>query len=213
MNNIQQNELLKILYTLKSFGFNYIKSIDFSKLDNKINLPNNIDKLEEIVQNCSLCQISNSTKNKLFLDGDINSKVIFISTYNFSDNKPINTLFDDILTKVLNTKREDILVLHILKCNTNNSDQNNNLYIKSCKDYLYKQLEILNPKLIITLGDSFKYLLNDNNDIENIHGATFQYKDIDLIPLYDLQYLYRNPSSKKDTMVDLQKIKLLMENL
>ena len=115
-------------------------------------------------------------------------------------------------SNVININLENIYTTSLLKCEIfEKIDLNEE--IKNCKNYLLKQIEILEPKLIITLGDVYKYILNDTTSLSKLRGKIFKFNNIDLIPIYHPDTLLRNPSLKIDTFTDLKKIKLLTEKL
>jgi len=210
MDKEEKDKLLNLLYGLKLYGYKYIKPIDFNKLQNNIALPDNYTQLEDMINNCNLCRLSNQAKDKIVSNGDISSKIIFISVYDFRYNSALNKLFNDMLVNVLEISPDDILHLDIVKCNISDNIKIEDDDISNCKQYIIKQLDILQPRLIITLGDSYRYLLNDDTKLNLLHGTIHKYKNIDLVPIYDIDTLYRNPSLKKETMEDLLKIKYMM---
>ncbi len=56
-------------------------------------------------------------------------------------------------------------------------------------------------------------MMNNNSDISEVSGNIYDYMDAKLIPMMDLNFVYKNPSYKKEMFKDLQKIKVLMEEL
>ena len=84
--------------------------------------------------------------------------------------------------------------------------------IEMCLEYLRKQIEILKPKIIITLGISFNYLMKNDEKIVDVSGNIYNYNNSKLVPLLDPEFIYKNPSYKAKLFNDLKKIKLLMEN-
>lgn len=207
-----KNKILNNLYTLKSIGFRYMMPLNINKIDSiNIDLPNDLDKVQDIVNNCNLCSLGNSSRDKIFGIGDKNAKLIFISTTPIFNNEDFDTILNSMLNNILKISKNDIYLLAILKCNVNDKISNLSHEISICKDYLVKQLELLEPKLIVTLGDSYNYLLNDNSEISTIRGTMLKYNNIDLLPIYHPNLLLRNPSLKKETLGDLKKIRLLMD--
>jgi DNA polymerase len=96
---------------------------------------------------------------------------------------------------------KDIYVLNILKCLptdiTNISSQ-----VQICKPYVKKQIDIINPKVIVVFGEISQYLI-DSQD----------YNNIKLIPTYHPSFLLKNPSLKRDALEDLKKVKSIIEAL
>ena len=67
MTKRNKNNILYKLNFLKSLGFEYCENINLSiNLENTQKLPNNLNELKNIVDNCHLCSLSKSRKNVLF---------------------------------------------------------------------------------------------------------------------------------------------------
>ncbi|MCK5293459.1 MAG: uracil-DNA glycosylase, partial [Arcobacteraceae bacterium] len=196
MNMKVKNKILSNLYSLKSIGYNYISPVDFNEYNNE--LPNDIDKLKDVVDNCNLCNLSHTSKNKIFLLGDNNAKIVFISTTPMIDKESVKNLFITMIENVLKISKDDICLLSLLKCSSDLELTKISNEIDICKGYMIKQIELINPKLIVTLGDSYNYLLNENKEISSIRGMLFKYNNITLLPMYHPSLLLRNPSLKKD---------------
>ena len=204
----KKNKILNYLHLSKIFGFKYVNELDLSENTIYFDLPNDIDEINTIINNCSLCSFNNTSDSKIINNINFDNDILFISTFNLSQN---DNTFKLMLKNVLNLDLNDVNLLTIIKCDVKydeNCDQQSDI----CKDYLFKQIEIIKPKLIVTLGDAYSYLINKDVNISSIRGNMLKYKNINLIPMYHPQTLLRNPSLKKDALLDLKKIKLLMES-
>jgi DNA polymerase len=74
-----------------------------------------------------------------------------------------------------------------------------------------KQIELIQPKLIVTLGaTAYHYLTGDDTEISKVRGTIHKQKGYSVIPTYHPSYLLRNPSAKKEVFEDLLKVKVLM---
>ena len=79
MTKTIKNQILKNLYNLKSFGYEYHESLDFFSTEvRNFKLPNNLNELKNSVEHCYLCELSKSRKNVLFAYGNSNSDIMFI---------------------------------------------------------------------------------------------------------------------------------------
>jgi DNA polymerase len=189
-------------------GFKYHQSIN---MDNKtFNLPNDLNAIQDIVNDCHLCTLGKTSKERIFFIGNKDSKIIFITTIPINDDED-TVILNNMLKNVLNISIEDICLLNIIKCKTLKDISSLSSSVDICKNYIKKQIELLNPRLIVTLGDSYNYLLDDNTDISILSGSVLKYKEIDLVPIYHPTLLNKNPSLKKRAFWDLKKIKSLME--
>jgi len=210
MQESSKNKILNYYYNLKSYGFKYCEPIELNDINN--HLPNNINELNNMISNCLLCSLSKNSNKKEHGYGDINSKIMLLSTKSIFNDKNEIDMVQKMFKNIIGIDLKDIYFETILKCNSIDKE-NIESEIEICKDYIIKQIDLLKPKLIITLGDSYNYLLNDNINISKIRGNILKYKNINLIPMYHPNLLLRNPSLKKEALEDLNKIKLLMEKI
>ena len=210
------NRLIKLkhLYNLKLLGEEYFEGFDIKELS--IEMPKDLEKLKEIVLNCHLCNLAKTRTNVVFGEGNPNAKLMFIGEAPGRDEdlqgKPFVGRSGEVLTKmienVLYLKRKDVYITNIIKCRPPQNRDPELSEIESCKGYLIKQIEIIKPKIIVTLGRiAFRYLLNDTTPITKARGKIYDYKGIKVIPTFHPSYLLRNPSKKREAMIDLKFIR------
>lgn len=215
-----KNRILKQLNFLKSIGYDYHDNIDLSMNQAPNNqLPNSFEDLKNITKNCFLCELSKSRKNVLFGQGDQNAKLMFIFDEPTATEDEMNSFFvgkngeqlAKMIENVLPLKKEDVYITPLVKCRSNNGA--NISHYESCSAYLHKQIDILNPKLIVTLGEkTYQYLLNDfDSSFSQIRGNLLKFKEYSILPMHSASFLIRNPSSKKEAFSDLLKIKSILE--
>ncbi len=204
---------LKHLYQLTMFD-EYHDGFSDKNID--IKMPKDLVQLKEIVLNCNLCNLSKTRTNVVFGEGNPNSKIMFIGEAPGREEdiqgRPFVGRSGEMLTKmienVLFLKRDEVYISNIVKCRPPQNRDPQIEEVESCKGYLLKQIEIINPKIIVTLGRiAFKYLLNDETPITKARGKIYNFKGIKVIPTFHPSYLLRNPSKKKEALRDLQFIK------
>ena len=217
---MQKLKLLKKLYLYKYLGYEYFEE-QFSQSENEIDhLPNSINKLQNVVGSCNLCSLSKTRKNVVFGEGNHNSKIIFIGEgpgmNEDNRGRPFVGKAGELLTKiiqnVLEIKREEIYIANIVKCRPPNNRVPMKEEANLCIPYLFKQIELIKPKILVTLGaTAYKYLINDlNASITRVRGEVQQFDGMTLIPTFHPSYLLRNPSAKKDVFIDFLKIKKIL---
>ncbi|HCW93700.1 MAG TPA: uracil-DNA glycosylase, partial [Flexistipes sinusarabici] len=115
-----------------------------------------------------------------------------------------------LLTKMINAmglEREDVFIANIVKCRP---PQNRNPFkdeISTCIGYLYKQIEIIKPEVIISLGGvAAQALLNTEKGISRLRGKFTELNGIKLMPTFHPAYLLRNPKMKRPAWEDLQEV-------
>jgi uracil-DNA glycosylase len=118
----------------------------------------------------------------------------------------------DMIEKVLNLNIQSVYFTHAVKCKPFGFQNPSPSECSSCAPFLSKQLELIKPRVIVTLGpDAYHIVSGDNGDYERLRGEIIPYGDAFIIPMYHPLYLVRNPSLKKEAMRDLQTIKAQLQ--
>lgn len=221
MKSYQNLVLLKSLYRYKSLGFSYIDPISVNNDEEpfSLTLPSDLDMLHKQMSQCHLCDLSKSRQRVLSGLGNPDADIMFIdgspsmiedeSADSFSGRS--GSSLKKMIENVLGLNINDIYLTHVLKCRPSHQHNILESELSSCKPYLFKQIEIINPKIIVTLGElAYTSLIKDANTFENVRGHNIPYENKTLVPIYHPAHLLRNPSLKKCTMADLVNIKGLL---
>jgi DNA polymerase len=84
----------------------------------------------------------------------------------------------------------------------------------TCMPYLKRQLEIINPKIIVTLGNTpKKYLTGVEIGITKVRGDWLEWRGIPVMPTYHPAYLLRNNNKIPEFEEDLAKVLNLLRNI
>ncbi len=215
MKNLYNALMLKKLLSLKELGFNYVEPVQEFKDDN-ISLPNDLNSLYQIVLNCHLCELSKTRQNVVFGEGNVNADIMFVGegpgASEDAQGRPFVGRAGELLTKmienVLYIPRSQVYIANIVKCRP---PQNRTPLPKealTCRPYLFKQIELIKPRLIVALGSTaYRYLTDDTTPISRVRGHIIQKENYKIIPTYHPSYLLRNPSAKKEAYADMLKVK------
>ncbi len=219
MKNLRNALLLKQLYQLKQLGYNYTNIAVYKEEELNLSLPNTLESLKKQAQNCHLCELSKSRQKVVCGEGDPHADLLFIGeapgATEDSSGKPFVGRSGELLTKmienVLHVSRSDVYITNIVKCRPPNNQVPTASQAHTCQPYLLKQIELIKPKMIITLGaTAYHFLTGDETEISKVRGTIHKQNGYTLIPTYHPSYLLRNPSAKKDVFEDLKKVKELM---
>ncbi|NPA55912.1 MAG: uracil-DNA glycosylase [Epsilonproteobacteria bacterium] len=210
MNNLLK---LKHLYNLKFLNEEYFEGFE---IQNEIQIPNDYEELKQLVSNCRLCPLSHQRTNVVFGEGNLKAQLMLIGEAPGREEdlqgRPFVGRSGEMLTKMLKNvlalDRSEVYIANIIKCRPPFNRDPNMEEIENCKHYLIKQIEIIQPKLIVTLGRvAFSALLNDTTPITKARGKVYSFMGIKVIPTFHPSYLLRNPSKKRDALEDLNFIK------
>ena len=104
-------------------------------------------------------------------------------------------------------KREDVYIANILKCRPPNNRAPLPDEIAACEDNVKRQVEMINPRVICTLGKfASQTLLGTETPISTLRGNFREYNGIKVMPTFHPAYLLRNPDDKKLVWQDMKKV-------
>ncbi|MDR2436516.1 MAG: uracil-DNA glycosylase [Endomicrobium sp.] len=184
----------------------------------------NLETLKKAIDSCKECALSSSRLNAVIGVGSPAADLMFVGEAPGFDEdhkgEPFVGKAGQLLTKIIEAMgytREIVYIANIVKCHpmvdpTDPEKRSNDraptpLEMETCKYYLDKQIEIIKPKIIVTLGSSStKGLLYNEEPISKIRGVLKEYKGIKLMPTYHPAALLRNPSLKKLVWDDIKKV-------
>jgi len=100
------------------------------------------------------------------------------------------------LISALGLTREDVYITNVVKCRPPDNRNPEPEEAAQCRPILQRQIELLNPRLILTLGNvPLKALNPQARGITGARGHTFKYLDWTVLPTYHPSYLLRNPAA------------------
>jgi len=174
-----------------------------------------ISELKDFVHSCSMCSLkkyarlpvpgAGSFKKRIMLIGEAPGKEEDIQNAPFVG--PAGQLLTKALTK-LAINREDIYITNIVKCRPQNNQTPSDEHIQICKTILEKEINLIQPEVIICLGKTATNgLLGTKYSIQSVRGKILYYKNIPVIPTYHPAFLLRNQSKicKLQFFEDLKK--------
>jgi DNA polymerase len=174
--------------------------------------------LSEEVAECSRCpELVKSRSQTVFGTGDPDSRLLFLGEAPGADEDiqgiPFvgrsGKLLDDIITKGMKIRREDVYICNILRCRPPGNRPPAIDEASNCRHFFEKTIKIVNPQFICCLGSvATRYLLQTDKSIGLMRGRVHDYNGIKVICTYHPSYLLRLPSAKKDAWED---VKLLMK--
>ena len=126
--------------------------------------------LEDTVRACERCELCKTRTNIVFADGSPNAKIMFVGEapgeQEDQTGKPFVGRAGKLLDKYLlavGLSRESVYIANILKCRPPKNRDPKPVEQDVCIAYLYEQMRIINPKLIVCLGRIAAIRLIDKN--------------------------------------------------
>ena len=170
--------------------------------------------IEKNIAGCVACTLVETRTNVVPGEGDPHAKLMFIGEAPGADEdaqgRPFVGRAGQLLTKIIESiglKREDVFIANILKCHPPGNRNPLPGEINACTPHLKKQIELIKPTVICTLGKfASQTLLNTETPISRLRGEFKEYCGVKLMPTYHPAYLLRNVIGKKDVWEDMKKI-------
>ncbi len=180
-----------------------------------------LDSLRLRLRNCSRCKLCNDRQTVVFGQGNIRAELVFIGEGPGADEDKSGIAFvgkaGKLLTQMIHSigiNRESVFICNVVKCRPPGNRNPDNEEMATCSPFLFKQLEILKPKLIVTMGNiATKTLLPQASGIMKMRGKRTVFQDIPLIPSFHPSYLLRNPSALNLVWDDLRQIRQVLFHL
>jgi uracil-DNA glycosylase len=121
-----------------------------------------------------------------------------------------------LLTKIIEAidlKREDVYIANVIKCRPPGNRNPEPDEVETCEPFLFRQIDIIKPKVIVALGKfGAQTLLRTLDPISRLRGRVYDYRGAKLIPTFHPAYLLRNPSSKREVWEDMKKVRELLKS-
>ncbi|MFX1452792.1 MAG: uracil-DNA glycosylase, partial [Promethearchaeota archaeon] len=166
-------------------------------------------------KNCTACPLGSlGRKHVVFGDGDPDAQLMFIGEGPGREEdiqgKPFVGRAGQLLNRSLETlgvQRKDVYITNIVKCRPPNNRTPTPLESQTCKKLLLvKQIKIIRPQVICTLGSAaIQGLLDQTNiKISQVRGKKRVMDGIIIIPTYHPAYILRNPNELKTFITDLE---------
>lgn len=177
-----------------------------------------LEGLKREVLRCRACDLSRTRLNVVFGAGNPKAGLMFVGEAPGSEEDiqglPFVGRAGQLLTKIIEAmglRREDVYIANLLKCRPPNNRAPLPDEISACRENVRRQIAIIKPKVICTLGKfASQMLLNTEITISQLRGNFYEYEGIKVMPTFHPAYLLRNPHDKKLVWADMKKIKKLL---
>src|ERR1051326_7040472 len=155
-------------------------------------------EMAKVASACEKCKLAKTRTNVVYGVGNPNADLMFIGEAPGRDEdlkgEPFvgraGQLLTDII-KAMKLTRDDVYIANVIKC----------------RPLIRRQIEIIQPKVIVTLGRfALQSLMERGYAISGARGQWLDFHGIKVMPTYHPAYLLRNPAAKKDVWADMKKV-------
>jgi len=175
----------------------------------------NFESLKHEVLSCTKCPLHLSRTNVVFGNGNPQASIMLIAEAPgfYEDKSGIvfqgksGELLDKILEASGFNRNEHLFISNIIKCRPPNNRPPTLPEKEACLPYLYQQIELINPQIIILLGaTALKGLIDPNARITQVRGQWINWENRWVMPTYHPSALLRNPTLKRPVWDDFKAV-------
>ena len=174
-----------------------------------------LDGFRQRICDCTKCALAKTRQNFVFGSGNPAADIMFIGeapgAQEDRQGLPFVGEAGQLLTKIIEAiklRREEVFICNVLKCRPPNNRDPLPQEVETCEPYLKRQIEIVRPRIICSLGRfATQTLLKTTQSMGRLRGQTHEYEGIPVIPTYHPAALLRNPRWKRDTWEDMKRLR------
>jgi uracil-DNA glycosylase family 4 len=173
-------------------------------------------ELRSAVAQCSACSLCKARKNTVFGVGDESADWMIVGEAPGAEEdergEPFvgqaGRLLDSMLASIGLSRGKDasanVYIANVLKCRPPGNRNPEPVEVAQCTPYLMRQIELVQPKLIVAMGRfAAQTLLNSDASIASMRGRAFRCHGVPTVVTYHPAYLLRNLPDKAKAWEDL----------
>jgi DNA polymerase len=166
---------------------------------------------------CTKCALQHSRKNAVPGEGPANAEIMFIGEgpgfYENEQGRPFvgqaGKFLDELLTGI-GMKREQVFIGNVVKCRPPGNRDPLPDELAACSAYLERQIQAINPRVIVTLGRFSMARFLPNARISDVHGQSYQVKGRTIVPMYHPAAALHQPSLRPMVEIDFKRLPVLI---
>lgn len=161
--------------------------------------------LESAVLSCRKCPLAETRRKAVPGEGDIRTDLMFVGEGPGHDEdiqgKPFVGRAGQLLTKIIAAMKYDrrqVYITNVVKCRPPSNRNPKPEEMAQCRDYLLEQIDIIRPRVIVTLGRvAADFFIKSSARMSDLRGHFYDYQGIRIMPTFHPSYLVRNEGNKE----------------
>jgi uracil-DNA glycosylase len=167
----------------------------------------------DVGDDCSRCKLHRLGRRQIvFGVGNPDADLMFVGEAPGADEDEQGIPFvgraGQLLTKMIAAMgfdRDQVYIANVIKCRPPQNRPPEPDEIASCEPFLFRQIDAVQPKVIVALGSfAAKTLLETEQPISRLRGTVYDFRGVKLVPTFHPSYLLRSPDKKRDAWQDLK---------
>jgi DNA polymerase len=192
----------------------FYEALGFERMPVAVTRADSLRILRSELGDCTRCRLSRNRKTVVFGEGNARARLMFIGEGPGREEdiqgRPFVGDAGQLLTRLIEKmgfKREDVYIANIVKCRPPSNRDPQEDEIAACLPFLKRQIRVISPEVIITLGRIAAHTLMEvKTPISRLRGKFDTYEGVPLMPTFHPAYLLRNPKDKILVWADAQKV-------
>ena len=172
-----------------------------------------LDEISKQVSFCKNCGLSSTRKSAVPGEGPSNSRIMFIGEgpgfHEDQQGRPFVGAAGKFLEELLGyagLKRNDVFITNVVKCRPPGNRDPQDDELAACSNYLDRQIEIINPEVIVTLGRFSMAKFFGNVKISQIHGQARMINERLIVAMFHPAAALHQPGLKSTLINDFSKL-------
>jgi DNA polymerase len=175
-------------------------------------------RLYEEISVCPDCELSATRTHAVPGEGRPDAEIVFVGEAPgyYEDQQarpfvgPAGQFLDQLLASI-GMKREDVYICNVIKCRPPNNRDPLPKEIQACHKWLNRQLELIRPRLVVTLGRYSLTKYFPTEPISRIHGQERRVGDVVVVPMYHPAAALHQASLRRTIETDFKKLPAILE--
>ena len=197
------------------------KGNDFYHKNQALNPMHGLIELAREVSLCRRCKLQEAASQVVFGEGDEHARLMFVGEGPGAEEdrqgRPFVGKAGQLLDRILHAvhlEREDVYIANIIKCRPPGNRLPAGDEVEACLPYLQRQIEIVDPIIIVCLGSlATKTLVDPKSFITKVRGQWYKKEKRHIMPTFHPAALLRDPAKKKLVWQDMQQVEALYKEL
>lgn len=172
------------------------------------------------INQCQKCGLGRLRLKAVPGDGPEHASIMFIGEApGWHENQqgkpfvgPSGQFLDELLAEI-NLRRADVYIANVIKCRPPDNRDPLPEEIAACADYLARQMAIIKPKVVVTLGRYSMAKFFGGESISRIHGQPRKVEDILVFPMYHPAAALHQPRLRQELVADIKKLPAILGDM
>ena len=178
-----------------------------------------LQQFYEEIKDCQKCGLAPTRTRLVFGEGNPNAQIMFVGEapgfHEDQQGRPFVGQAGKLLSELLASiglRREDVYIANVLKCRPPENRNPEPIEIDTCMPHLWKQIELITPKVICSLGNfATQTLLGKKVGITKVRGQHFQVKNFFVFPMLHPAAALHQGGMRPALLEDFENLKKFLE--